>query len=297
MKEEYGRSLLVVLVVAVAVVVAQGQPAAEVTVSGSRPLLQALDVIESKIGVPINYEDPRLQHPADVEDVTDEVQSRAQRAANPHGRVIVPKRGELSIDGAALGLQELASQDVLALLTRLRLAHESKGLPGRFVVRQTGSTWTVEPSAARAGSGKLTPVTPVLSRPIAFRWQQRLAAECLAAIAAQTGSASGTKISVGMYPFRIFGNMTVDCGASNEAANVVLNRLFDQVASKELHDEIDVRFGYSYRLTYDPQLRYYLLSVNAVPMKIGDEDQPQPKGTAVRPSGAGAGPGFRRELP
>ena len=55
-------------------------------VSHARPLEAALDELEKRLAVPINYEDPRFLCPDELQDITAQVQSPAQKAANPRRR-------------------------------------------------------------------------------------------------------------------------------------------------------------------------------------------------------------------
>ena len=77
---------------------AKAQIPVHIRVSHPRPLEAALDQLEKKIGLPINYEDPPYECAAEIQDVTDKVQNAQQRAAHPNTRILVPKAGTLAFD-------------------------------------------------------------------------------------------------------------------------------------------------------------------------------------------------------
>lgn len=267
------------------------QQTSTLDVSGSRPLMKAIDAIETKLRVSINYEDPQYQHPDDVQDVTDEVQSPRQRAANPNVRIIVPKPGQLSLYSPILSQRQAASSDVLSLLTQLRAAHEAKNLPGRFVIVQRESVWTVEPSGIRSRAGGLIPAASVLNAHLTFPFQQRNAAECLMLFVKQASQASGAKIGLGAYPIVGFVNVNVACGATDEPANIFLPKLLAEVSARQSL-RIPVTPLQSYRLLYDPGIRYYLLSINSAAVNVYNMELPPPGTTNQSPQILG--PGFLR---
>lgn len=254
------RTIFLLVSVGVASAVAQSSPA--LAVSGSRPLMKADDALESQLNIPINYEDPKLQYAADLQDVTDEVQNPQQRAANPNVRIVVPKRGQLSIAASLLPTQQASASDVMSLLTQFRMAHEAQNLPGRFTLVQRESMWTVEPSGSRSTTGEFVAASSVLNVHITFPFQSRNAVECLMLFVKAVNQGSPEKIDLGAYPIVALVNAPITCGAADEPANVVLPRMFNQVAA--VHSAGVPSVMHSYRLLYDPQLRYYLLNVNSV---------------------------------
>lgn len=219
------------------------------------PLEAMLDRIEHAAGVPINYEDPRYDCPADVVDVTNQVQSAAQRAANPAARILVPRGGKLTLDGVLPGTPQPG--DELPLVGAAVAQYEASGLPGRFTVRQIGSVTSVEPVEARGRDCRWAKASPALEAGINFPPQTRAAADTLSLILASASQAIGVKIGLAQVPLVAFINRQVTLGAANEPAASVLVRLFEQISSPG-------RVSYSYHLFYDPGLRYYMADIAAV---------------------------------
>jgi hypothetical protein len=126
-----------------------------IVVNQPRPLEGALDLLEKKIGIPINYEDPRLECASDIQDVAAQVQNAAQKAAHPNTRILIPAAGSLAFDSLFPAIPQAA--DALAAVTQLRQQYEANGYSGRFTVKAVGSVLTVEPSAARNANCALGP--------------------------------------------------------------------------------------------------------------------------------------------
>jgi hypothetical protein len=258
----YVNTTIFVLACVVTAALTHAQTPVRVQVSDPRPLKTAIDQIESTLGIPISYEDPRFEFAGDTQDVTDQVQSARQRAANPTVRIIVPRGGILTLESSILSKPAQIS-DVLALVTQLRIGSEANNFPGRFVIKQVGSTPIVEPTAVRGQDGSWKPVGPAMETHITFPSQQRNAAETLKLIAADASQALKIKIGVGRFPVLAFANTSVTVGADDEPANLVLGRLFTQLAVNN-SGTAQAAPAYSYRLLYDPGVKYYLLHINAI---------------------------------
>jgi hypothetical protein len=270
------------LVCLVSAVLAYAQAPIHVQVNDPRPLKTAIDQVESALGVPINYEDPRFEYVGDVQDVTEQVQSARQHAANPTVRIIVPRGGALALDSTPLPQPALIS-DVLSFVTQLRTACEASNFPGRFLAKQVGSTVVVEPTAIRAADGNWKSVEPAMETRITFPTQQRNAAETLKLVAAKASQALGIKVGVGRLPVLSFVSTSVSVGANDEPANVVLDRLLGQLTAFNSAGVPSVP-SYSYRLLYDPGVKYYLLHIIAVSPRKNGEAGPAPIRGPTQPS-------------
>jgi hypothetical protein len=119
---------------------------------------------------------------------------------------------------------------------------------------------------------------------ISFSSQPRDATEALNLIRGTLSQLLGIKIGLGSVPILGFVNRTVTLGASDEPANVVLMRLFEQLSEHNAIPAV-VHPYYSYHLLYDPGLKYYLLHVSAVRTVI-TQTQPNATPTPPRPQGA-----------
>lgn len=262
------------LLVIISAILGSAQSPSILTVGGSRPLMKGINAIEAKAGIPINYEDPQFEYPADLQDVTDEARNPQQRAANPNTSIVVPRRAKLSLNSTLFSQQFVTQSDVFSLLIELRKVHDAQNLPGRFEIVQKGSVWTVEPSAVRSKNGTLAAASSVLNTRISLPFQERNSLECLLMVAKETSRASGTRIDVGAYPAVAFANAKLMCGSTDQPANVVLTRLFARIAA--VYSAGISPLLYSYRLLYDSNVKYYLLNVNSVPSNTSNMSTTSP---------------------
>jgi hypothetical protein len=263
------------------------QSLVRVEVNSARPLKAAIDSVEEQIGMPINYEDPRFTASVDVQDVTDQVQSPRQRTANPNVRIIVPKGGALVSVRTPLADTPTIG-DALSLLTEIRGQHEASGYPGRFRVRQVGDMVTVDPISVRTLDGSWKSSVAAMDTPVTFPMMKRNAAETLILIAKTLTDSLGIKVGLGRFPMIAFANANVEIGSSDEPAGTVITRLFGQLSAVQSPRAGDLS-RYSYRLLYDPGVKYYLLHVHAVTPKMSQKaTQPvlrvaPPEGFLVQP--------------
>lgn len=230
--------------------------------SRSRPLQAALDELEKQLGVPINYEDPRYACPEDLQDVTAQVQSPAQKAANPNARIIVPKGGTLTL-AASVPASVPKTPDALPLITQLRVQHEANGYAGRFSVTQIGGVYTVQPVSARNSACVWAPVVPAMDTRLSLPTQRRDATETINLVLSAVSKQINAKIGLGTIPILSFINRTVTIGAADQPANVALVQVLQEISAQESAIPSSQPL-YSYHLLYDPGVKYYMLHIAAV---------------------------------
>jgi len=206
------------------VALAFGSPLASgqtITVNDPRPMMALADKLQSMLNVPINYEDPRYENPGDMQDVTDAVvKNRAQFS----GRVLIPRGGALTVTlpNSPLGMTAATLVSLGPLVTA---AYQASGYPGTFDVANRNGSWYVEPTALRTATGISTTVRSVMATKIRLPFRQQTGSEALQAILGQVSQAISVKIGIGAIPFAALAN-SVSLGANDEAASVVLSRLF-----------------------------------------------------------------------
>ena len=255
-----------------------------------RPLKEAIDELERRLGIPINYEDPRYSNLDEIVDITDQVQNAQQKARNPDVRIRVPRGGELSLD-APIALKNATVSDVVALLVQLRQAYEARGLAGRFAVNQNNLTPSLDPIASRDGIGQWNSYNAALNSRVTFPVARRNAYETLTLILEQVSKAIGVKVVVGGSSVLGLTNTELVLGANGESAKWVLVNLLDQISPPWGSQRKVVRF--SYRMLYDPGVKYYVFSINSVPAR----DVVQPAVSNLPPSGQASPSPYFKKVP
>jgi hypothetical protein len=234
--------------------------------SGGRPMANAVAEIVELSSIPVNYEDVRSESTSDTKDVTDAVMTPEQRALGGSSvRLLVPSGGTFSanvlIDAATGRLPDTSS--VLSALNALAAAYSSTNLPGKFEVETYNGVFFVHPSEYRDVSGGSVPALPVMKTPISVSGQTRSAAEVLKLIIDQVSERIGIEIKIGSIPIGAFARSQVSISAQNEPANRIVSRLMASVSTYGMAPGDSGR-GMSYRLLYDPQLKYYVFNAHAV---------------------------------
>ncbi|MBK9167950.1 MAG: hypothetical protein IPM24_10845 [Bryobacterales bacterium] len=228
--------------------------------------MQAVDHLQRNYRIAINYEDPPFQFEGDIQDITDQVQNPRQRAANPNARIRVPRGGRLAMPHVPVRPGVVA--DALPAIGQLLSAYEGAGFPGRFRLLQEADALTVTPVALRTAQGEWTTVTSVLSAPVSFDRQERAAAEVLDEVLKQVSAARGVKVGLAWLPMGAFATTRVNLGADRTPAASVLRDLFREITTQIRGALVSSEAGVllSYRLLFDPGVRYYMLTVAPVPM-------------------------------
>ena len=268
---------------------ARGQVPIHIQVDDPRPMKAAIDSLQKALGLPVNYEDPPFEYSGDIRDVSDQVRNAAQKAANPNVRIMVPRGGQLVLDGTLLNPQPGVG-DLLPILTQLRTQYEAASYPGRFGITQISGVATVEPVAVLSPDGAWKNVTAAMQTHISFASGQRKASETLILLAKTMSQRLSVKVGIGRIPFAAFENTQFTMGANDEAAGVTLVRIFNQL-SQSNSAVLPGPISYSYSLLYDPGLKYYMLHVNAISrFKVSPGNPPAPTPGSMPPSGSAGGP-------
>ena len=253
---------------------AAAQGLQDLAVQEPRPMMAIVDQLQAKFGIAINYEDPPFQNKTDIVDVTNQVQSQRQREANPNVRILIPRGGALSV---ALGTIRLGQiQDASVVLERASGLYEAASFPGKFQVSQTTICAFVEPLKVRLTAGEWTGVQSVLSVPISIVREKRTAADTLTAILAAVRKAGGARIDLAAVPMVEFASINVEIGGTTEPARNTLMTLFQQMSASLIPDGRP-RTIFSYRLLFDPGLKYYMISVAPVPNLEASPAEPNPR--------------------
>ncbi len=245
---------------------AQG-PTTTLAVNDPRPVAAAAMEVERLSGVPVNYEDLRYENPADLQDITDQIMTPAQKAqATPGVRVIVPRGGTLSVpvytdaDGR---LSDFSS--VVTALNALVSAYATSPVrAGSFTVELGNGVVYIEPSQVRDAAGNTDGVHPVLSTPVTFPPQSRTGFDTVRMILDQVSQASGLKLDLGTAPMGVLASFEIEIGASNEPASHVISRLLAALATAGAAVPYSGP-AMSYSMYFDPRLKFYALNVHFVP--------------------------------
>jgi hypothetical protein len=268
-----------------------------ISVKDPRPLAAASLEIERRSGIVVNYEDLRYERSEDLEDVTDRTLTPEQRSNSPNARIVVPRGGEIRFP-ITVDTKTKRIGDLSAALTAVTVAIRAWEPPaGRFEVRTYDGVLFVEPSQLRA-DGITREAPSVLSARITIPVMRRTAMESLNSIVDQVSKASGFRIVLGTVPMGTLAVTEVSIGANNEPAKFVLAKLFAAMRLAESSQPVVPSAGLSlslarlsYRLLFEPQLRYYALNIHPVQV---DENRPT-RSLPTSPPSSGDRPGYKKQ--
>lgn len=240
-----------------------------IDVTGARPIPDALDVIEQRYEVSIDYVDAEYSYPQDLQTVNSVRGRSVKPFPSPRTRTINHYYQELN--GKPIG-------GITALVERILSQFADEGGPV-FTVRKLampyGPRWEVYPKEARDLSGTFVAQPDVLDAVIQIPTETRTPAEMLIEICEQLSAIWGHRFGIALTPTNgfILGNK-VERGAENVTALTALLHLTGQQAAL--------------RVLYDPEDGQY--AVNIVPRPYHQPPRPLPPVPRVAPARSGPAP-------
>jgi hypothetical protein len=210
-----------------------------VTVDDPRPLAAAVKELAIQHGWQITYEDPPYLHPNDVVE-----QSVYDPNAAPGHKV--PKGGRFS---AKVAVPDRPDQQRGAAEQLVRAYNASRG--GNFFAVLPGDSLVhIVPRQTIGVSGTPVPTKPILDTHVTVAPRQRSAADLIEEICRNLSRLTGTEVVVGTVPINLLKGTKISLGASNQTARSALEKLV-----------IEMRVPLSWRLLYDPELKWYVLNI------------------------------------
>lgn len=213
------------------------------TVTGARPLAAAADLLESRFGLTVTYEDPPYLYEKDLKPY-----STATDLRNP------PKIPAGT--GFALGYEQVLMRSGTAtgplLLTGdLVAAHAAAAQPGRFQVLGTGTRLHLVPTEVRNAVGVFEGLRPVLDTPVLLAPGQRSALEVARELCAALTAAGSYPVDLGLVPFADLQERNVFVDPAATPARELLERM-SAAGEEEL----------SWRLFFEPARNRFLLHLH-----------------------------------
>jgi hypothetical protein len=223
--------------------------ALDIQVEGPRPLAKAADILERRHGIVITYEDPGYYPESDLADITREVSRNLHKNAR---KVIGVRRSSLQLNYVRKESGTLGN--VPNIIGELLKEHAKRGNPGVFRQSQSDTMLHIIPTAAQGETGQSIQDGPaLLDARITFDEQVRDGIETLKVIVGEVQRTTGKKVTLGMLPLNKLFQLEIKMGASDEVARDVLIRFAK-----------DTNIGLSWRLFYDPGLKWFALNMHRV---------------------------------
>ncbi len=247
--------MLCVLLVCPVYLSAQSRPLTSLEFEGARPLAEAADSLEVRLGVPIHYEDPPYIHASDLLDVTARVSKPEARLKAPDHRVMVQRGGKFTVqypyDWQSRGQN-------MSILRAVVEAYRTAGHTGAFDVLGSDSTVCIVPTHFKDTSGNTASYTPILDTRITIPERETSVLEAMQAIAEQVSDVSTRKLVIGTVPVNTLRQHTVHIKADHEPARKVLLRVLGDMK----------RARCSWRMFFAPIERYYVLNLQVVRKEV-----------------------------
>lgn len=240
-----------------------------ISVSDPRPLAQAAQVLQSKLGVAISYEDIAWAYEREFARAADTPWGKDIARVNPRFRAVIPVGGSLEIGIPIDRVSKKPIAPVGNILQDLIDGHKARGNPGEFRLVTLGTDFSIVPSAARDRTGTMISERSPLDLPISFPEAERSGLETLKAICEAITIASGQNVRLGTIPLNLFTNTMVQLGANSQKARDVVVKAFRDLRWTDPGNLGQIS-KLSWRLLYGPEERDYILNVRGVEREVVD---------------------------
>jgi len=217
-----------------------------ITVDSGRPLMDALDRLQTLYRFPINYEDVPYEYPPDI-----------KTSLRPDGTV----RGEFPVGGKLDVVMNSDVKDVLSAAQQAVDAYENAGYPGRYQVSSTGSAIDVVPVAYRSADGTTKALKPLMSEPVVIPKATRPLIDHASALCAALSKAHGVRVECN--PQSSQSSNQVEFGATGEAGRDAASLLIPNYSVRALYEPGDK----TYYVSFVPAFPALPKAVNPAPNK------------------------------
>lgn len=232
----------------------------DLVVDDPRPVAKAIEVLTSRHGYWITYEDPRYAYAGDIADVTSAVRQDLSRYAQGQSpTVLVPLGGRLELN-YSVSTDSRKPADAGALIQRVLDVQATRSTGGTYRLERVGQIFHVVPAQVRDRNGEWIKQTSVLNVPITIPEAERDGLQMLQAICDEASKQTSKKVVVGTVPLNLLARIHAVQHATNENARDVLVRTLDLSSSKV-----------TWQILYDPKLEWHIVNLRV----IGDKPQPE----------------------
>lgn len=222
---------------------------------GTRPMGDAIRVLEQHFGAVINYEDPAYVPDVDTIDVTaPQARALGRKALNPRG-------GTLTVDVAVDASGKPV--DIPAVLNALIAEHQARGNAGRFKVLRHGNTFTVAPAFVRDRTGQVVPHGSPLDAQITAPVAELTGRDAIRWICDSLTRALGRKVEPGTVPTNLLMQTTVALNGKPGIARELLLEVIQGLKWKDARVTLPKR-QLAWRLLYGPSDDAYALNLHIV---------------------------------
>jgi hypothetical protein len=218
-----------------------------ITVQDHRPVARAIAEMERRYGWQVTYEDPPYANRSALVDITDLVQR--DRTEGVGIRTLAPKEDTLvvTVPAARTAAQRFGAVELLVK------NYNARSGGNMFAVLRGDKFLHVVPRHASGPSGKLESVTPILDTAITISPKARTAVALIEHICEEISLKTKQEVVLGVAPLNLLANQKTFVSASNDTARSILEHV---LAGNEAR--------LSWRVLYDPGLRWHVLNIHAV---------------------------------
>ena len=233
-------------------------------VTDPRPLQQAAELLERKLGVPISYEDPVWASSSDTMHAADWPGNRELAARNPNWKgPLGPRGGTVTVTLPTTQEARQATNPAYVIQAVLS-NHEARGNAAQFTVVRFGENeFSIVPTKAEDKGGRLVDQASPLDLKISFPEEER---SLPAAVDLISQAIHARFVRIGSTPLTDVRAPRVRVGAQNETARDVLARAL----------RIPGGTKFSFQLNYMPDVQIYVIGLNPVRVEV-----PTPNGTRL----------------
>jgi len=233
----------------------QGVSEIKLSVEDARPVVKAIETLESKYGWVITYEDPRYVYDSDIADAKLEIRKNLDNyKSGETTKVLVPRGGALEFTYDVISDTNLPAVPA-TVVQKLLDAQAARDNGGRFRLETNGQVMHVIPTAIKNSYGELVQQESALDTIISLPSGERTVLQKLESICAAISRKINIPVEMGSVPEHWFHQHRDQKGATNQRARDILINTFETM-------------GYgtdlSWWLYYSPTFKKYLLHIHFI---------------------------------
>ena len=238
----------------------QGVSEIKLSVEDPRPVVKAIETLESKYGWVITYEDPRYVNDSEIADTNLKIRKDPDNSKSSEiTKVLVPRGGALEFIYDVAPDTKLPA-DPAMVVQKLLDAQAARGNGGRFRLETNGQIMHVIPTAIKNSAGELVHQESALDTLISLPSGERTVLQKLESICAAISRAINIPVILGAIPDHWFHQFQDQRGAENQRARDILVNTFETIGHGT---------DLSWWLYYSPTDKRYLLHIHFVSKRNG----------------------------
>lgn len=234
-----------------------------------RPLAKTAELLERKLGVPVNYEDPLYAYSGDLSDVTDKANAEF-RTASPARRLMAPRPSKLTMD-VSINTEKSTGRvaNPIMVIQNAIAAYSTGGGAGEFSVIEDSGSLYIAPQRIKNGKGNMESRTAVMDTVVLLQPTGTTSMEAIETLCSNLTGLVGHQVAIATVPTNMLINRTVDRSQKLQGSvRTILEKILNPIAQQATDKEAASYPKLAWSLLYDPGMNTHFLNIRVVMVEV-----------------------------